>query len=426
MLKARDKLGKYRIDGRVGKGGFATVYRAYDTIEGIPVALKIPHARLLTKEALDDFRNEVRITASLDHPNILLMKNASFIGDRFVIVYPLGESTLADRLKRRLTGRSALLLAEQLLEAVAYAHERRIIHCDIKPENVILFPDGRVRLTDFGIAKVALKTRTLIGGGTGTFGYLAPEQGIGRPSLRSDVFALGLVLYRMFSGCLPEWPYDWPPPGFDRLRRNVHLDFVRFLRRATELDERARFSDAGHMLSAFRRIKRHALRTLARRRKAKGRGDGQWKAIRMREFRRRYGRSLEVRHACGKCGGPVSETMLHCPWCGAARRIFRGTTRFPARCRRCGRSIKLDWPFCAWCYGGRVQQPSDRHYSDVRYSARCTECKGDLMPFMRYCPWCRAKVKRRWKIDEERGKCARCGWGVLPDYWVKCPWCGKK
>ncbi len=425
MLKARDKLGKYRITGRVGKGAFATVYSAYDTIEGVPVALKIPHTRLLTRETLDDFRREVRITASLDHPNILPMKNASYIGKRFVIVYPLGSGTLAARLKRRMTAKTAMHLAEQLLEAVAYAHERRIIHCDIKPENVILFPDDRVRLTDFGIAKVAFRSRKLVGGGTGTFGYLAPEQGIGRPSLRSDVFALGLVLYRMFAGFLPEWPYDWPPGGIDRLRRNMHLDFVNFLRRAIELDERARFVDAGGMLAAFRRMKPRALRTAARKRKRKSGGDSRWKTIRMREFRRRYGRTLEARHACGKCGGPVSETMFHCSWCGVARRKFRGTSRFPAHCRRCGRGIKRDWPFCAWCYGGTVQRPADRHYSDVRYTARCSTCKGDLIPFMRYCPWCRTKVTKKWKLDDAKTKCSRCGWGVLPDYWVKCPWCGK-
>ena len=128
MLKARDKLGKYRITGRVGKGAFATVYRAYDTIEGIPVALKIPHTRLITKETLDDFRKEVRLTASLDHPNILPMKNAGYIGKHFVIVYALGSGTLAKRLKRRMTAKTAMQLAEQLLAAVAYAHERRIIH----------------------------------------------------------------------------------------------------------------------------------------------------------------------------------------------------------------------------------------------------------------------------------------------------------
>ena len=425
MLKARQKLGKYRIVGRVARGGFAVVYRAYDTIEGIPVALKIPHADLLTQETLNDFRREVQLTASLDHPNILPMKNASFIDGLFVIVYPLGETTLAQRLQRRLSARTALAIGEQLLEAAAYAHQRHIIHCDIKPANVILFPGNRVRLTDFGVSKIAFRTRTLTAGGT--LGFLAPEQAHGKPTLRSDVFALGLIFYWMFAGDLPEWPYDWPPPGIDRLRRTMHLDFIAFLRRALQVDERARFADATQMLAGFHRIRQRALRHVTRRRRRPtGRTAGQWKAVRIREFRRRYGKALETRSLCGRCGGPVSEFMGHCPWCGASRRVHRGSTSFPARCRRCGRGIKRDWRFCAWCYGGQIQEPSSRHYTDVRYTNRCPACRGDVMPFMRYCPWCRTKVRRAWRVPEQTGKCTRCGWGVLPDFWRNCPWCGKK
>jgi len=168
VLKARQLLGKYRIAGRLGEGGFATVYRAYDTIEGIPVALKIPHPRLVTKDVLESFRKEVRLTANLDHPNILPIKNAEFVGKQFVIAYPLGEGTLDQRLKRRLATRTALHYAEQMLEALAFAHRHRIIHCDIKPDNFILFPGGRVRLADFGIAKVARSTALLNAKGTGT------------------------------------------------------------------------------------------------------------------------------------------------------------------------------------------------------------------------------------------------------------------
>jgi serine/threonine protein kinase len=97
-----------------------------------------------------------------------------------------------------------------MIEAVAYAHRQRIIHCDIKPENFILFPDNRLRLTDFGIARVA--QNTVAGSGSGTVGYMAPEQAMGKPSMRSDVFSLGLVIYRMLTGQLPEWPFEWPPP----------------------------------------------------------------------------------------------------------------------------------------------------------------------------------------------------------------------
>ncbi len=264
VLRVRQRLGKYRIEKRIAAGGFAAVYQAMDTIEGIRVALKVPHADILTEDVLSDFRKEARLTAKLDHPNILPLKNASFIDDRFVIVFPLGERSLAERLTKRIALTSALDLAEQLLEAVAYAHGQRIIHCDIKPENVILFADGRLRLTDFGIAKVAMKR--LQGSGTGTVGYMAPEQAMGRPTYRSDVFSMGLLFYRMFSGQWPEWPYDWPPPGIKRLRTRVHPDMVTFLRRSIQPDPRKRFRDAVQMQTAFTRVKLLTIKHAARRR----------------------------------------------------------------------------------------------------------------------------------------------------------------
>ena len=261
MLKSRQKLGKYRIERKLASGGFGAVFQAMDTIEGIRVALKIPHARIISELVLNDFRKEVRLTAKLEHTNILPLKNASFIDGHFVIVTPLGEETLADRLRRRMSLATALELFTQMLEAVAYAHRQRIIHCDIKPENFILFPGGRVRLTDFGIAKVAQKT--VAASGSGTVGYMAPEQAMGRPSLRSDVFALGLILYRMLTGVLPEWPYRWPLTGQQKLRRRVHPEMIVFLQRALDTHPRKRFRDADQMLRAFRPARAKTLRRAA-------------------------------------------------------------------------------------------------------------------------------------------------------------------
>mgnify|MGYP001552072594 CR=1 FL=1 len=264
-LRPRQRLGKYRIRRRIGTGAFATVYEAYDTIEGIVVALKIPHPEQLEKESLELIHREVRITARLDHENILPLRNAMMIDDYFVIATPLGERTLTDRLRHRLGPRTALSYAEQLIDALAYAHEQRVIHCDIKPDNVILFPNGLVRLADFGIAKVALRTRTIMGSGQGTVGYIAPEQAMGKPSFRSDVFSLGLVMYRMFAGELPEWPFEWPAPGGERLRRILSRDFIGFLRRSIEVRERKRFRDGLHMQRAFESVAPRALRPSARR-----------------------------------------------------------------------------------------------------------------------------------------------------------------
>ncbi|MGB5701572.1 MAG: serine/threonine-protein kinase [Polyangiales bacterium] len=262
--KIRSRLGKYRIRRRIGAGAFATVYEAYDTIEGIRVALKIPHAEQLEKDSLDLIHREVRLTARLDHENILPLRNAMKIDGYFVIATPLGERTLADRLHYRLGPKTALSYTEQLLDALAYAHEERVIHCDIKPDNVILFPGGHVRLSDFGIAKVALQTRTIMGSGEGTVGYIAPEQAMGKLSFRSDVFSMGLLIYRIFAGELPEWPFDWPLPGADRLRRTVSRDFIGFLRRSIEVRERKRFRDGVQMQRAFEKVAPRALRSNGR------------------------------------------------------------------------------------------------------------------------------------------------------------------
>jgi hypothetical protein len=427
-VKAREVLGKYRIISRLGEGGFATVYRAYDTIQGIPVALKIPHKQLLTKDVLETFRKEVRLTARLDHPNILQIKNASFIAEQFVIVYPLGEGTLEGRLNRRLSTRVALGYVEQMLQALAYAHQHRIIHCDIKPDNFILFPGGRIRLADFGIAKVVQHTGLLSAKGTGTLGYVAPEQALGKPSFRSDVFSLGLVFYRMFSGHLPEWPYEWPPIGFRRITERVHADFLAFIQRALQVDERKRYKDAIQMLARFRRTRKRTSRN-GRRRRNSTPVSQDWQTVKLRDFQRAYGRQLSAKYTCGRCQGPVSEAMQYCPWCGGRRRIHRGAVSFPRRCRRCGRGVKLDWRFCAWCHGPAIGPTANRSYSDVRYTAPCSNpsChRKDLMPFMQYCPWCGRKVRRKWKIADSKHKCDRCGWGVLHDYWTVCPWCGKK
>ncbi|MGE0374865.1 MAG: serine/threonine-protein kinase [Planctomycetaceae bacterium] len=265
MLTARQRLGKYRIEKRISDGGFATVYQAMDTIEGIRVALKIPHAKNVTQEVLNDFRHEVRLAVQLEHPHILALKNASFIDGQFVIAFPLGERTLSDRLTSRVSLNTALDYAQQMMEAVAFAHRHRIIHCDIKPENLIIFSGNRLKLTDFGIAKVA--QRTVRGSGTGTIGYMAPEQAMGKPSLRSDVFSLGLILYRMLSGKWPEWPFDWPPANFQRVRGRVHPDLITVIRRAIDPQPRKRYRDAEHLLRAFLPAKAKALSHAARKRR---------------------------------------------------------------------------------------------------------------------------------------------------------------
>ena len=257
-LKVRQKLGKYRIERRLGEGGFATVFQAMDTIMGTRVALKVPHGSLVDDDLLSSFRREARLVAKLDHPGILQIKDASIIEDRLVISFPLGRETLSDRLTRRMSFETVLSIIEQLIDAVAMAHEKRVIHCDIKPENVIMFDGGVTRLADFGIAKVARVS--MRGCGTGTVGYMAPEQAMGRPSSRSDVFSLGLIAYRMLSGVWPEWPYEWPLEGHQKLKSRIHPSLIAWLRKAVDVKPRNRFADAMEMRAAFYKTRMSALR----------------------------------------------------------------------------------------------------------------------------------------------------------------------
>lgn len=258
MLRSRQKLGKYRIEKQLANGPLAAVYRAYDTIHGVRVALKIPHRRVMDEYFLQDYRKEARLASKLEHPNILPIQNADFIGSYFVISMPLGDESLGDRLSRRISTAKCLDLTHQILTGVAHAHGQRIIHCDIKPDNFILFGGDRLRLTDFGFAKLA--RGRIDASGSGTVGYVAPEQAMGRPMLQSDVFSIGLVLYRLFAGTLPRWPYEWPPKGHARLRQKLHRDMIGIIRKAMEMQPAARYDDAIQMLRTFERIRRRAAR----------------------------------------------------------------------------------------------------------------------------------------------------------------------
>jgi serine/threonine-protein kinase len=246
LLRARQKLGKYRILGRIASGPLADVYKAADTIHRTRVALKIPKSDNNTSH--EDFLREVQIATRLNHPNILPIQDASFINDHFVIAMALGTESLADRIERRMSTARAFDIADQALAALAHAHEKKIIHCDIKPENFILFPGNKLKLADFGFAKISL--RTLKASGSGTIDYIAPEQAMGRPKFQSDVFSLGLVLYRLFSGKLPEWPFKWPMAGHDRLQARVPAEFSAMLKKSMQLDPADRYRNAAEMYAA--------------------------------------------------------------------------------------------------------------------------------------------------------------------------------
>jgi len=421
MLRARQKIGKYRILGRIASGPLADVYRAFDSIHKTRVALKIPKSGDHTGE--DEFLHEVQVAAKLKHPNILSVINASYIDEHFVIAMELGEESLADRVERRISNARALDLAGQALASLAYAHENKIIHCDIKPENFILFPGNQLKLADFGFAKLSL--RTLKASGSGTIDYIAPEQAMGRPKFQSDVFSIGLVLYRLFSGTLPEWPFEWPMAGHDKLVKRVRPELVLMLKKAIQLDPAKRYRNAIQMYADFEKLQSHARRQKKPKAKAVARNESAWRQVQWREFQRHYRKVLDTSHHCRSCEGPVAENMQACPWCGFDNPARGSESSMPSSCPRCERGVKNDWDYCAWCYGSGFVEESKRHYPDKRYSARCssTRCRSPLMPFMRYCPWCRTKVRRAWKLPGSKHSCKACKWGIAKEFWNYCAWC---
>ena len=201
--------GRYEVGERVGVGGMADVYVADDTQLGRQVALKILHPQYAGDDAfVERFRREALSAAKLQHPNIVQIYDSGREGDFNYIVmeYVEGRSLkeyLAD--EGPLDIRDASRIAAEVLTALAYAHRTGLVHRDIKPGNILLSNDGKVQVTDFGIARAeAGSTMTQTGTILGTAYYLSPEQAQGLPlDGRSDIYSLGVVLYEMLTGRRP-------------------------------------------------------------------------------------------------------------------------------------------------------------------------------------------------------------------------------
>jgi tRNA A-37 threonylcarbamoyl transferase component Bud32 len=208
-----DMLGSYELRGELGRGAMAIVWRGFDPKLAREVAIKepvIPHGTSpeVRAELAARFVREGRAIASLQHPGIVTVHAADIFDDRPAIVMELVQgTTLSDLLKsrRRLDVPTAVSIATQLLDALAYAHAAGIVHRDVKPDNVFVTPDGRIKLADFGIARLADQTRyTQEGTVMGTPGYMAPEQVRGlEADARADVFSVGAILYEMLTGKNP-------------------------------------------------------------------------------------------------------------------------------------------------------------------------------------------------------------------------------
>lgn len=212
-------IGRYTITDHLGRGGMAEVYKAYQPSLDRYVAIKLMHGFLADeKEFLVRFEREAKVVATLRHPNIVQVHD--FDVDNGVY-YMVMEFITGDTLKSRLQGLEekgewvstddAARITLAVGSALKYAHERGMVHRDVKPANVMITEDGQVILTDFGIAKIVTSSNlTASGAMVGTPSYMAPEQGMGQPGdERSDIYSLGVMLYQLMIGRLP---YDADTP----------------------------------------------------------------------------------------------------------------------------------------------------------------------------------------------------------------------
>ncbi|MHB8532793.1 MAG: protein kinase domain-containing protein, partial [Solirubrobacteraceae bacterium] len=210
--------GRYRLDEVIGRGGMSTVYRAFDTVLERAVAIKLMHREIVAdSDQLERFRREARSVAQLNHPHVVTVIDAgeepSPDGEEpaaatpyIVLEYVDGE-TLKTLIRRGgpLEIPQALAYAIEIARALGAAHERRIVHRDVKPHNILIDPEGGAKITDFGIARsLAEEGLTLAGRVLGTTDYVSPEQALGQPvTPQSDLYSLGVVLYEMLTGDVP-------------------------------------------------------------------------------------------------------------------------------------------------------------------------------------------------------------------------------
>jgi Tol biopolymer transport system component len=262
-LQTGARLGPYEILSRIGAGGMGEVYRARDTRLGRDVAVKIlPSSFSSDPDRLRRFEQEAKAAGLLNHPNITAIYDVgTHEGSPYIVSELLEGETLRSRLSAgAMSSRRATELGLQAARGLAAAHDKGIIHRDLKPENIFVTKDGRVKILDFGLAKLIRpeptgSAATEPGVVLGTFGYMSPEQVRGRPAdARSDVFAIGAILYEMLAGqrafhgnsaaSTMSAILMREPPELSTTNRKIHPGLERIIRHCLEKNPEERFHSA--------------------------------------------------------------------------------------------------------------------------------------------------------------------------------------
>ena len=372
----------------------------------------------------EEFLHEVRVATKLQHPNILSVLNASYIDDHFVIAMELGEESLADRIERRTSTASKLDLARQGLAALAHAHEHRIIHCDIKPENFILFPGNQTQARGLRVRQTLSAHAESVGVGNDRLHCARAGDGPAKVSVRRVFDGPGAVplVLRQVAGMAVRMA---DAGSTTNSRRGFDPRLIEILRKAIQLDPTKRYRNAVQMQAEFERLaKPRAQAETAAQPKVDRRGIV-LAANAVAGVSATSSRVLDTRHQCRRCEGPVSESMQACPWCGFDNPARGSESRMPAHCPRCERGVKNDWDYCAWCYGPGFVEETTRRYPDKRYTAKCAnaalprtaDAVHALLPVVPH------QGAETLEAQGQQASCKACNWGIAHEFWNYCAWC---
>lgn len=265
--------GRYEIREIIGVGGMAVVYKAYDNIDDRIVAVKILKEEFLANEEFRRrFKNESKAIAVLSHPNIVKVFDVSF-GDRlqYIVMEYVEGITLKEYIEQQrvINSKEVVHFTTQILRALQHAHDKGIVHRDIKPQNIILLQNGNIKVTDFGIARFSRsETRTMTESAIGSVHYVSPEQARGEMTdEKTDIYSVGVLMYEMLTGELPfqsdnaisvalmQVNEDAVPPS--SINEDIPTGLEQITMRAMQKNLRERYQSAAEMLLDIEEYKRN-------------------------------------------------------------------------------------------------------------------------------------------------------------------------
>lgn len=265
--------GRYEIHEIIGVGGMAVVYKAYDSIDDRIVAVKILKEEFLANEEFRRrFKNESKYIAVLSHPNIVKVYDVSF-GDRlqYIVMEYIEGITLKEYIEQQkvIAPKAAVHFVTQILRALQHAHDKGIVHRDVKPQNIMLLQNGCIKVTDFGIASFSRSdTRTMSESAIGSVHYISPEQARGDfTDAKADIYSVGVLFYEMLTGRLPFqsdnavsvalMQLQEEPVSPREINGNIPVGLEQITMRAMQKDPKSRYQSAAEMLLDLDEFKRN-------------------------------------------------------------------------------------------------------------------------------------------------------------------------